>query len=232
MSFGRNALAAVLFASTACNLIDAPTQCASDDDCARFAAKCDVVQAICVAREGDSSGQAYAAPLDAGGSPAPTATASPIEAGPSTAVTPRAQIVDGGGNASADAGKAMLAATIQCGNTTCPAGGDSVCCIGPNGPACAKAADCNDTPVACDDTEDCAGTPNTICCAFNDGMGGQPTLLRSSCVAPDQCDANGPQDQMCNPNDPDSQCASSTPGHGTCKPFTYANATYSFCAVP
>jgi hypothetical protein len=227
------ALAAALAASTACSIIDAPTQCASDADCARFGARCNVAQAVCVASQDDSSSHAYGAPLDAGASTKPAPTASPVEAGAPTTTQARTEIVDAGRDAAAsDAAPAALAPTIQCGDTTCPAGGDSVCCIGAAGPACAKAADCADAPVACDDTEDCAGTPGTICCAFNDGNGAQPTLLRSSCVAPDQCDANGPQDQMCNPNDPATQCDTATPGHGECKPFTYANATYSFCAVP
>jgi hypothetical protein len=234
--FGVLGLAAALVTSAACTLIDAPTQCSNDDDCARFNAKCDVTDRVCVAPDSNSSGQAYAAPLDAGASSAPTASStppSPEASGPATTAATQVSIADAGSDARVrDAGKQMLASTIQCGDTTCPAGGDSVCCIGANGPACAKAADCADTPVACDDTEDCAGTPNTICCAFNDGMGDQPILLRSSCVAPDQCDANGPQDQMCNANDPASQCDSATPGHTACTPFTYANATYSFCAAP
>ena len=234
-SIGRSAclaLVAALVASTACSFIDAPTQCASDADCARFSAKCDVAQAVCVPQAEDSSGQTYAAPLEAGASTGPAKTASPIEAGAAATAPARAETDEGAHDAAVkDAGNAMLAPTIQCGATTCPAGGDSVCCIGAAGPACAKAADCADTPVACDDTEDCAGVPNTICCAFNDGAD-PPVLLKSSCVAADQCDANGPQDQMCNPKDPATQCDTATPGHTDCKAFTYANATYSFCAVP
>jgi hypothetical protein len=136
------------------------------------------------------------------------------------------------GAGDADAALQTLVQLIHCGTTKCTAGKE-VCCIGAAGPTCTAAADCKDVPVACDDTTDCtAAGDGGICCGFNDGAT-PPALLRAQCVPPDQCDANGPQDQLCNPKGPATQCSTATPGHNTaCTPFTYSNATYAFCTGP
>lgn len=134
---------------------------------------------------------------------------------------------------SKDAAASTDAAQVHCGATRCPVGPDSVCCVTDAGSKCTTASGCTGAPVACDDTEDCVvlGFKGLICCGFNDGTG--PKLKRTACVQSSACDANGPQDQMCNLQGPVSQCQVANDGRTKCSTFTYTNATgYAFCRAP
>jgi hypothetical protein len=221
-----------LLVTAACKLVAAPVQCASDDDCLQFDARCDIGQGVCAPPDAESTEGTFTAPIDA--APHPTASSAP------TVTTTTAETTDAGPSVSApvDAGPQdgavqTLVAAIHCGAARCTPGKE-VCCIGAAGPTCTAPADCAGAPVACDDTSDCAaaGSTGSICCGYNDGAN-PPALLRAQCVPPAQCDANGPQDQLCSLKQPATQCDTSTTGPGsTCKSFTYSNATYAFCVGP
>jgi hypothetical protein len=209
----------------ACTVLAPPIQCVSDDDCARFSARCDVSQGVCA--EPETSPSAVLAG-DLGDSGRRSGDAESYIPQP-PAVT--ADAVDASADAPADAGPA---ATLKCGGTTCPVGPDSVCCIEAAGPTCKTAADCTGSKIVCDGTDDCTalGMTGTICCAYNDGA--NLALLRTACVQPADCDANGPQDQLCSLKGPATQCAVATPGHQTCTAITYSNTPnhYAICAAP
>jgi hypothetical protein len=234
----KHAVTAVIIAiglvgAAACTLVAAPVQCASDDDCLQFDARCDIGQGVCAPPNTESTEGTFTAPLDASTKPAPPAASSApaasatTEPGPSSVSAP----VDAG-SGTQDATTQTLVAAIHCGGAKCDPTKE-VCCIRAAGPTCTAAADCADVPVACDDTSDCAAAGSTgICCGYNDGAN-PPALLRAQCVPPDQCDANGPQDQLCSLKGPATQCDTSTTGPGsTCQSFTYSNATYAFCVGP
>jgi hypothetical protein len=142
------------------------------------------------------------------------------------------QAADASTEASPDAAAAQ--ATVQCGAARCPVGPDSVCCITNAGASCTSVATCNGARLTCDDTEDCAAlgfAATDICCAYNDGNA--PTLLRSACVRSSACNADGPQDQLCDPAGPKEQCRVARDGRTLCEPFTYSNAAgYAFCVTP
>jgi hypothetical protein len=227
------AIAVGLLASAACKLVAAPIQCANDDDCLAFDARCDIGQGVCAPPDARSTEGTFTAPIDAAppeaasSAPATTAaTAASTDVPSSVGALVDAAIPD------ADAGVQTLVAAIHCGTARCTPGKE-VCCIGAAGPTCTAPADCADAPVACDDTSDCVAAGSTgICCGYNDGAT-PPALLRAQCVPADQCDANGPQDQLCRLKGPASQCDTATPGHNTtCTAFTYSNATYAFCTGP
>jgi len=140
-------------------------------------------------------------------------------------------------DAAPDAGRkdaaAGDAASVHCGSTRCPVGPDSVCCVSDAGSKCTTVSGCAGVPVACDDTEDCValGFKGLVCCGFNDGVG--PKLKKTSCVQSSACDANGPQDQMCNLQGPADQCQVAKDGRTKCTSFAYSNATgYAFCRAP
>jgi hypothetical protein len=222
-------VAIALLGVAACKLVAAPVQCASDDDCARFDATCDIGQGVCAAPDGDSTEGTFTAPLDAS-TPAHPAASAPTTSATTDPTPPDASAPTDAGTQ--DATTQTLVAAIHCGAAKCTPGKE-VCCIGAAGPTCTAAADCAAAPVACDDTSDCVAAGSTgICCGYNDGAN-PPALLKAQCVPADQCDATGPQDQLCSLKGPASQCDTSTTGPGsTCKSFTYSNATYAFCVGP
>ena len=78
-------LVAAAMAAGACVLLDEPQQCASDGDCARFDAICDLTQAVCVARP-----ESDAAPsTDAPATPPPDAPSDAPPVDPACNVSPK-----------------------------------------------------------------------------------------------------------------------------------------------
>jgi hypothetical protein len=109
-------------------------------------------------------------------------------------------------------------------------GADSVCCVSTSGESCTTASACAGAPLTCDDTTDCAQlgfAADHICCGYNDRVG--PTLLRSACVLSSACDANGPQDQMCDAAGSAAQCQVAGDGHTRCAPLNYTSGARTVC---
>jgi hypothetical protein len=133
-----------------------------------------------------------------------------------------------------DAGDVDAGATIQCGAARCPAIRGSVCCLTTSGPSCTTEAACAGAAVGCDDATDCAqlGFTDRVCCAFNDGAA-PPKLTSAACVVPVNCNAAGPQDQLCDLRGPATECQVAGDGRTSCSRFTYSNSTdYAFCVRP
>jgi hypothetical protein len=225
---GIAALGLALGTLAACTIIEGPSQCKTDDDCARFDAVCDLGEGVCVEPEANQQ-STFASQLDGSAPDARKDASPPGQPGPAPTTT-APPVVDAAVDAAPDA---RPLATIACGASKCDVAPDHVCCITDTS-TCTASADCKGAPVACDTTNDCAalGMAGTICCATNDGNGATPALVKTECVTPDKCDATGPQDQMCKLNGPATQCDTATPGNTACKSFTYSNATYAICSPP
>jgi hypothetical protein len=228
------ASAGVLVAISACTMLDRPVQCASDDDCARFDARCDLDQSVCVPKDVKTT---KSAPLPSSRvNPTNEATPPAPSSAPTTVAAALSADAGAPGATPSDGGLQGLVATVTCGATACPVAADSVCCITGGVATCTTRAACTaNTYARCDEAADCAALgfdAGTVCCGFNDGAN-PPALTKARCVPAAQCDANGPQDALCKVDGPAGQCDISGDGRTKCAPFTYSNTTdYAFCVTP
>lgn len=145
---------------------------------------------------------------------------------------------DAGDPNASDAARAS-GASVHCGTSDCDVSTGKVCCALAAGPQCILEGDCAAQQRAilrCDDTEDCRKGPSktAICCAFQQPTGLTHVLKESACVESVQCDATGPQDQMCNPLVAGA-CNIAADGRTACAPVSYMNTPslgFATCHFP